>query len=269
MNESHPDGGKGPERPARGMLPPAPAPVPADIGIVAAMSIEVGFLLDRLSKVRKYVGPTSTVHEGEAAGKLIALVVTGMGREAARRGTLRLLDGHNPRWIISAGFAGALNREFARYDLVMPHEVRDLDGARYAIDVTLPDQGRGVRSGVRSGRLLTVDRIIRTAAEKDELRDRFGADLVDMETSAVAALCSERQVRFLSIRVISDEAGIDLPPEVANLMTRSGSYRVGAALRAIWNRPSSLKDFWALHEHAQEAADRLAQFVAGALERLD
>ena len=86
-----------------------------------------------------------------------------------------------------------------------------------------------------------------------------------METSAVAALCSERGVRFLSIRVVSDEAEVDLPPEIATLMTRSGSYRVGAALRAIWNRPSSLKDFWALHEHAQEAADRLARFMVGAL----
>jgi adenosylhomocysteine nucleosidase len=40
-------------------------------------------------------------------------------------------------------------------------------------------------------------------------------------------------------------------------------------LRAIWHRPSSLKDFWTLHEHAQEAADRLAAFTAGAIERLD
>ena len=90
-----------------------------------------------------------------------------------------------------------------------------------------------------------------------------------METSAVAALCGERAVRFLAIRVISDDARADLPAEIASLLTRSGSYRVGAALRAIWHRPSSLKDFWTLHEHAQEAADRLAAFTAGAIERLD
>jgi adenosylhomocysteine nucleosidase len=131
--------------------------------------------------------------------------------------------------------------------------------------VSSEDQG----SRIRSGRLLTVDRIVRTAAEKAELRRRFEADLVDMETSGVAALCSERSVRFLSIRVISDEAQVDLPREVVALLTRSGSYRIGAALRALWHRPSSLKDFWALHEHAQEAADRLAQFVVAALERLD
>ncbi|MHC5539779.1 phosphorylase family protein, partial [Singulisphaera rosea] len=122
---------------------------------------------------------------------------------------------------------------------------------------------------IRSGRLLTVDAIVRTAAEKAELRERFTADVVDMETSGVVSLCSARSIRFLSIRVVSDDAQKDLPPEVAALITHSGSYRVGAALRAIWNRPSSLKDFWALHEHAQECADRLAAFTAEAIGRLD
>ena len=87
----------------------APAPVPADVGIVAAMSIEVGFLLDRLKNVRKYRGPRQTVIEGECGGKIVALVVTGPGRASARRGALALLDGHRPRWVLSAGFGGGLN----------------------------------------------------------------------------------------------------------------------------------------------------------------
>ncbi|AGA27253.1 phosphorylase family protein [Singulisphaera acidiphila] len=241
----------------------APAPVPVDVGIVAAMSIEVGFLMDRMKRVRKYAGPKHSVIEGECEGKVVALIVTGMGREAARRGAQLLLDGHRPRWILSAGFAGALDPALRRNEIVMASEVVDLEGQRYAIDVGVPPTALGPR--VRSGRLLTVDAIVRTAVEKAELHARFGADVVDMETSSVASLCSERLVRFLSIRVVSDEAGIDLPPEVAALMTRSGSYQVGAALRAIWKRPSSLKDFWALHEHAQEAADRLATITAGAI----
>lgn len=245
---------------------PAPAPVPVDVGLVAAMSIEVGFLKDRMKRVRKYAGPKHSIIEGECEGKVVALIVTGMGREAARRGAQLLLDGHQPRWMISAGFAGALDPSLRRNEIVMPNEVVDLDGQRFAIDVGVPQDASAPR--IRTGRLLTVDAIVRTAAEKAELHTQHGADLVDMETSGVAALCSERAVRFLSIRVISDEAGVDLPREVVDLMTRSGSYQVGAALRAIWNRPSSLKDFLALHEHAQEAADRLATVTAGAIAEL-
>lgn len=265
MSESRPSDEGEPGR--TGAVWSAPAPVSADVGIVAALSVEIGSLLDRLSRVRKYAGPRHTIIEGEVAGKVVALIVAGLGREAARRGAQLLLDGHRPRWVVSAGFGGALDPDLARYDIVLADEVLDLEGHRFGIDVAVPSEGQGSR--VRSGRLLTVDRIVRTAAEKAELRRRFEADLVDMETSGAAALCSERPVRFLSIRVISDEARVDLPPEVVALLTRSGSYRIGAALRALWHRPSSLKDLWALYEHAQEAADRLAQFVVVALERLD
>jgi adenosylhomocysteine nucleosidase len=255
------------DRPASAVAPP---PVAVDVGIVAALGMEVGFLVDRLSNVRKYSGTRQTVIEGELGGKIVALVVAGIGREAARRGAETLLDGHRPRWLLSAGFAGALDPALGRNAIVMPNEVVDLDGHHYAIDVSVPPPEAGTDRGrqIATGRLLTVDRIIPTAAEKADLRGRYQADLVDMETSAVATLCSERAIRFLSIRVISDEAGIDLPAEIVTLLTSSGSYRVGAALRALWHRPSRIKDFWALHEHAQEAADRLAQFTVAALDRL-
>ncbi|HEX8199568.1 MAG TPA: nucleoside phosphorylase, partial [Isosphaeraceae bacterium] len=181
-----------------------------------------------------------------------------------------LLAGHRPRWIVSAGFAGALDPALARDDVVLASEVLDTDGGHFAIDLSVPEAGPGPGPGrgIASGRLLTVDAIVRTAAEKAELRRRFGADLVDMETAAVAAFCGERGIRFLPIRVISDEAGTDLPPEVLSILGPSGSYRLGATLGALWRRPASLKDLWALREHAHSAAERLAEIVPGALARL-
>src|SRR5262245_10047253 len=113
---------------AGGALPPAPAPSPADVGVVAALAVEVGFLTDKLSQARQYTGPRFTVHEGECAGKLVALTVVGMGREAARRGTRLLIDGHRPRWVVSAGFGGALNPELRRFAVVLPSEVMDREG---------------------------------------------------------------------------------------------------------------------------------------------
>jgi adenosylhomocysteine nucleosidase len=247
-------------------MPSAPPPGPADVGVVAALPIEVGPLIERLHDVRRYAGSRHKVVEGEYAGKLIALIVGGTGRKSARRATQILLEGHRPTWVISAGFAGALNPDLVRNSVLLASEVVDQDGSTWAIDVSVPPEAEQQR--LRSGRLLTVDRIVRTAAEKDALRQRYQADAVDMETSAVAAVCSERHVRCLSIRVVSDEAGTDLPPEILSILGRSGGYRVGAALGAIWRRPSSIKELWALREHAVEAADRLAEIVTGALGRL-
>jgi adenosylhomocysteine nucleosidase len=243
----------------------APAPVPADIGIVAAMPMEVGYLIDGLRRVRKYLAASMPVIEGEHDGKIVVIAIGGLGRAAARRATGILLDGHRPSWIVSAGFAGALNPDLRRNDLALPEEVIDTDGRRFPIN-----RPEAVGSGVRHvvGRMLTVDRLILDSAEKQELHRTSQADLVDMESSAVAALCAERLVRFLSVRVVSDDARTSLPHELTSLMTKSGSYRIGAALRAVWNRPSSIKDFWTLHEQGLEAADRLARFVTRCLGEL-
>jgi len=205
------------------------------------------------------------VIEGEHGGKIIAVATGGPGRPAARRAAEVLLIGHRPRWIISAGFAGALNPAFSRNDLILPDEVIDAEGVRHSIDHP-PALGAGCPHA--GGRLLTLDQLVLRAEEKKEFRRAFAADLVDMETSAVAAVCTEKLVRFLSIRVISDDAHADLPREVAALFYHQGSYRVGAAMRAVWKRPASLKDFWTLYERAVDAAGRLAQFVTRCLDDL-
>jgi len=251
------------ERQTPGVI--APAPVPADVGIVAALPMEMGYLVDKLRRVRKYHAASMPVIEGELDGKIVAIAIGGMGRDAARRAAGILLDGHRPSWILSAGFAGALNPALTRNELTLPSEVIDPEGRGFAIP-----QPEALGGGVRhaKGRLLTVDRVILDADEKQALHRTTGADLVDMESSAVAALCEQRLVRFLSVRIVSDDAGTTLPPEIAAILTKSGSYRIGAALRAVWNRPSSIKDFWTLHEQALESADRLARFVVRCMAEL-
>ena len=242
---------------------PAPPPVSADIGVVAALGIEVAPLLARLANVRKYSGAKFSVVEGEHAGRVVAVVLAGAGRARAQRGAEILLDGHRPRWLVSAGFAGGLDPRLKRNDLVLASEVVNLEGRSYAIGLAVPPSSEA--QGLHTGRLLTVDEIVRTAREKAELRRKYAADLVDMETSSVAALCTERSVRFLSVRVISDEAGIDLPPEVLAILGRSGGLRLGAALGSIWKRPGSVKDLLALRTHATEAAETLSRFLLGSI----
>lgn len=250
------------------MKPVIPPPGPADVGLVAALPIEIAPFLSRLREVRKYKGPRYTITEGECLGRLVAIVVTGPGRKLARRGAELLIAGHRPSWVVSAGFAGGLAPDLRRNDVLLASEILDEDGGRFTIDLHVPPPASGIGPRFLSGRLLTVDRIIRTAAEKANLRRRFEADAVDMETSAVAQVCGERGVRFLPVRVISDEAGTDLPPEVLSILGGSGGYRVGAAFGAIWRRPSSVMDLLSLREHAQASARRLAEILPGILSRL-
>lgn len=249
----------------------APPPVPADVGIVAALPIEIAPFQARFEHIRKYTTPRHTIIEGDCGGKLVALVVTGVGGPAARLGAEILLAGHRPRWLISAGFAGALRPDLKRNDAVLVTSLTSDEAATPALDIdlslptTAPDEDH---AQVQTGRLVTVRRIVRTAAEKAELHAQWRADLVDMESYPIAALCSERGVRFLGVRVISDEASTDLPPEILSILGPTGSFRFGAAVGAIWRRPSSLKELWSLREHAHQAADRLGVILAEVIRQL-
>ena len=248
-------------------LPIAPPPSAADIGLVTALPMEIAPFLARLRGVRKYHARKLTIVEGELGGKLIVVVLTGMGRIRAQRGAEALLDGHRPRWLVSAGYAGALNPSLKRNEIVLADEVVNIEGRRFSIDVKVPETSRA--EGIHAGRLLTTDSVARTALEKQGLREKFSADVVDMETSAIAALAGERGVRFLSIRVVSDEAGVNLPPEILSIVGETGSVRLGAAVGSLLKRPGALKDLLRLREHAKQAADRLSSFLVETLATLN
>ena len=57
----------------------------------------------------------------------------------------------------------------------------------------------------------TVDHIVTRAQEKAELRIRYNADAVDMETYEVMRMCSMSGLEAAALRVISDEADSNLP----------------------------------------------------------
>ena len=131
----------------------APAPAPADVGIVAAMPMEVGDLVNGLKKVWKYQSVAVPVIEGEYRGKIIAVAIGGMGRAAARRAAEVLIAGHRPRWLISAGFAGALNPAYARNDLIVAREVIDREGGSFLVDAAAGDGSeRPARQGAAAHR---------------------------------------------------------------------------------------------------------------------
>jgi adenosylhomocysteine nucleosidase len=247
----------------------APPPVPADVGLVAALPIEVAPFLARLKNVRKYAGPRRTIVEGECGGKIVAAIVAGVGREAAGRGVRMLHAGHRPRWVLSAGFAGALDPARRRNEVVLVDRVlSEVEGEPPLLIDLAVRGGPDAASPISTGSLLTAGRIVRTPADKAALRERYGCDLVDMETYAVAAYCAERGVRCVPVRVVSDEAGTELPPEILTILGPTGGFRLGAAVGAVWKRPSSLKDLWSLREKAHEAADRLGAFLPKLIEQL-
>lgn len=239
---------------------PQAEPAHADVGIVCAIPIELGAFLDRCQRVRKYVGANFVFRGGKYENIRVVVVESGTGFARARRATLALVDAHSPKWVLSCGFAGALVSSIKIGDIVVADSIVDTHGQSLLMDVAFPaDPARGLHIG----RLLTSDAIVRLVDEKRQLAARHAALAVDMESLAVAQVCRERSVRFLSVRAISDDLSGDLPPEVLSLVGATGTTRLGSALGAIFKRPDSVRDMWKLRQSAHVAARRLATFLDG------
>ena len=254
---------------APGAEEPIPRDRPCDVGVVFALAIEAGGLEDLLQGAVFTRGHGFVVCQGGLKGRHVVVSQSGTGRQAASHAAEALILGHNPGWIISAGFAGGLVPELKRHDVVMADSVVDTDGNRLAIDLKVDPQSLARAPGVHVGRLVTVDGVVRLPEEKRSLGEKHQALAVDMESYAVAEVCRRRQRRFLAVRVISDAVDDELPRDVKRLIEQqTRAAKLGAVVGAVWNRPSSVKDMWKLREDALAASDRLAQFLASTIEQL-
>lgn len=158
-------------------------------------------------------------------------VCAGMGRErtalafsiAETRGLLSS--------VISVGYAGALRAGIQRGTIWWPSTV---------IDTQM--EGRYECSG-GSGTLISVDRVLKLE-EKRAMGERWRADLVDMEAATVARLAVERGLPFRMLKVVSDEAGDQLPDFNAFIDNR-GQLReaafAGHVLTRPWRIPATIR----------------------------
>jgi len=243
------------------MTSPAAAPVAVRCaaGIVFAMDTEADAFESRAGDKTKTHAGGLTFHEGTIAGRRVAWVVSGTGIERGRRACRLLIDGHRPRLIVSAGFAGALSEGVERGQVVtagraLRTDSDPIDLAPAVATAALPHLT-----------VVTVDHVICTPTDKRALAAATGADLVDMETWGVARVAHDAGLECVGLRVVSDSVAEDLPNEMAELVQpQSSMRRFGAALRAIGRRPRAAVDMWRLWENA--VVD--ARTLAAALERL-
>ena len=217
-------------------------------GIVFALGIEAGALLDRMTQTRTTWGNGFKYHQGVLCGSNYVLVESGVGKEKALQATDNLFSIFRPGRILSAGFAGALDPQLPRHAIYWPSRIISKEDA-----ISLPD-GKHLKT------LLTVDHVVDTCEEKHRVWELTGADLVDMESYSVAWFCREKRIPFLSVRIVFDTAAEELPKEIRRLAVPQQSLvrQFGTLTGAFFKRPSSVLDLYKLKERALVAADLLA-----------
>jgi adenosylhomocysteine nucleosidase len=205
---------------------------------------------------------------GALDGVPCILVRTGMGKENAGRAVRALLAAERPALIACLGFAGALRDGLGPGHLVVAREVVDASDGR--VHATSPEwlaratalAAPGART--TAGRLVTVERVLRTPAEKERLGRELAAEAADMESSAVIAAAAERGLPVLCARAIIDERALELRLDFARVVAPDGSPRLLELVKAVARRPSLGLELVGLRKRARLAARALGDF-AGAL----
>ena len=243
--------------------------LPCNVVAVFGESVEAGGTVDLLRSGTSMRCPNFVEHTGYLGETRVAVIESGVGRQAAATAMSDVVALHHPSWVISAGFACALTADLRRGHILMADEVADAEHQCVAIGLPVDRASLAATRTQHIGRLVTVDHLVRAKEEKNRLAADYKAVACDMETMAIAEVCQREQIRFLSVRIITDTLDEELPKEIDRLLAqKSIAARLGVVTGAIFNRPSSIKDLWKLKEDAIKASDRLAKFVAGVVAQL-
>ncbi len=166
------------------------------IAVTFALPAESAEFLRCLSNKSQIDRNDVRVIRGKIDDHTIEVVHTGVGAEVCRQRMGKFLQDQQFDYLISAGFAGALNDQLQVGDLVLAENFSTVD----------PSEKHSSLSSLslHIADLLTVPALIDSGEERNKLALASGAAAVDMETEFIARACAEHGVPLLSLRVISD-----------------------------------------------------------------
>ena len=179
---------------------------------------------------------------------------TGIGRFNAEKAVKNFLATNTPGILFTCGFAGGLVSELKIGDVVF--EIPSGDGNPYAAV-----RSKLTAAGARAAKIACTDRIATTAKEKKKLREETGAEAAEMESGAVQALCRERGVPCVTLRVISDTADEDLPLDFNNFLKEDKSLDMSKLMMAVAKAPWKMGALMELQKNTKLAAQRLAEVL--------
>jgi adenosylhomocysteine nucleosidase len=190
-----------------------------------------------------------------AAGKPgVFTLIVGIGRQNAEKSVRSFLHAATPQLVLTCGFAGGLNPDLKLGEVVFE--------AAEPSTFNLQLSTRLLAAGARSAKFFCADRIATTVAEKKALRAETGADVVEMESAAIQAVCAERGIPCATVRVISDPADEDLPLDFNALAKPDKSLDFGKLAWAIAKSPGKISALMSLQKKTSFAAQQLTAVLA-------
>lgn len=247
------------------------------IAILVAVKQELRPILRRAKASHVVRQAHLDFYEGTLAGQPVALLALGVGKECARIAAEMTIKCYRPDLIISAGFGGGLQDSVSDGDIIIGTEILEIredrgNTVRWKSAHKFP-RAPGFQTAdghfrLHYGRIVTSDEMVLKASTKVRIGQATGALSVDMETSAVAAVCAAHHTDFCAFRCITDNDHEDLPEEFNDFFVL-GQLRARRILSTCARHPSVLTDLARLGYRAQVSGQNLARFLEWAITRLD
>lgn len=196
------------------------------IAIITAMREEAEIIVSRFSLKNSKNLKNITVFEGEFLVYnpiKIVLVLGGIGKIQAAMATTFLLENYQDiDAIINVGIAGnatisrlsigdvLLPTEIVQHDMYLPFDGAHLDYAKKPILITPPaiDISFDQFSIIHGGVCATADEFVDDIQKIVALREKYNADVCEMEAFAIASVAREYDIlnRCIFIKAVSDGA---------------------------------------------------------------
>lgn len=195
------------------------------IGIIGAMASEVDGLKAELKRIQTKTIGNCEFYSGELYGKCVVVAQSGVGKVNAALCAQNMIAAYAPKLIINTGCAAGIGDGIQVGDIVLAHSAvqHDLDygslgnerGYIFGVDkIYLPAdeattmriaaiaEGLGIHT--RIGIIATGDQFLSERAKKEDIKQQFLADAVEMEGGAIAHAAYTNHTPFVILRSISD-----------------------------------------------------------------
>lgn len=193
------------------------------IGIIGAMRVEIEKFLELMENIESVNYADLTFYAGKYKKLDIVVLQSGIGMVNASIGATILINNFKVDKIIFSGIAGSTNENVRLNDIVVGSSF-----VEYGFDVTAFGYELGQRAGssardikacdnmikliedmklennIHYGLIASSDVFVNTYEKKKDIKDKFNAIAVDMESAAVAHVCEKFNIDYLIVRSISD-----------------------------------------------------------------
>jgi adenosylhomocysteine nucleosidase len=220
---------------------------------VAAERGEFQGLLVHVDEIVKPPWPVEFARLGLLNGARVAMVANGPGPKLAGAALDAVEAQEKMEALISVGFCGGLDPSLQACDIFVATQVVGVAAALAPVS-SLP---------FKTGELLSIDRVVSTAAEKAALAKT--ADAVEMEAGAVATHAKKYNVPFYAVRVVTDTCEESFPLDFNAMRSSDGRFsRAKILAAALWSPIAVFPELMKLNSRTKRASKALGDFLAGA-----